>query len=122
MKKSLDYRVKRAILGVFKKDVRKNFRQEEDPHEKKWAPWSPGYKNRTGKKLHDTGRLKSRFRYKIKSNRLEITNKTRYARYHQEGTDRLPQRQMVGLSDKVLDEIKDEVSEEIVKEILKLSK
>jgi len=50
---------------------------------------------------------KSHRKKKLTKNTLEIENKTPYYKYHQQGTKKMPQRQVMGHSDKMIKDVVD---------------
>jgi len=66
--------------------------------------WKPRKKNYPWAILNKSGKMKSAFNtQKLTKNTLEIGNKTKYYPYHQLGTAKLPQRQMLGWTDKMIE-------------------
>jgi phage gpG-like protein len=78
------------------------FKQEQSPEGK---PWSPRKGNGDGARssrrslLVKSGRLRKSIRLtRVTSNSASIGTNVSYAKYHNEGTERLPQRQFIGKS------------------------
>jgi phage gpG-like protein len=71
--------------------VANGFRQSRDPYGRPWKP----LKRRVGQPLRDTGRLLNSFHTKVDSRGFEVLSDVFYAQFHQEGTRRIPRRQML---------------------------
>lgn len=89
-------RWRRALMSNVAEEVielvREGFERESDPYGAKWA----GLKSRSGRILQDTGGLRSSFHRKALSETSTTVGAGKsYARYHQDGTKRMPARKMV---------------------------
>ena len=67
----------------------------------KWAKRTRPYSHPI---LNKTGNLKKSFQSKITSFKLEITSRIKYYRYHQQGTKKMSQRQILGFSKSMVTE------------------
>jgi phage gpG-like protein len=67
------------------------FRTETDPFGMGWEP----LKSRKGRILQRTGRLRNSYSVHETVNGFSVGTNCTYATYHQNGTDRIPQRMMV---------------------------
>ena len=78
------------------------FKKEESPEGKAWAPRKvDGDGARSGRRslLVKSGRLRKSIRLtRVTSNSVAIGTNVPYGKYHNEGTERLPQRQFIGKS------------------------
>lgn len=73
------------------KQIADGFREERDPYERPWEP----LKKRRGRILRDTGRLRNSFFVRPMLLGFAVTSNVRYARFHQQGTRRMPRRMMM---------------------------
>lgn len=89
-------RWRRALMSNVAEEVielvREGFERESDPYGAKWA----GLKSRSGRILQDTGGLRTSFHRKsLSDTETTVGAGKSYARYHQDGTKRMPARKMV---------------------------
>jgi len=109
-------------VEALKKGLDENFKNKTNPDGEKWKPWSPKYaksrKNKKGSLLVKTGKMKDSFDFKIRGRSIIITNKTNYSGAHQYGTDKIPQRKMVGFG-KNTDKLMTKAIRDAVVDILK---
>lgn len=77
------------------------FRDEVDPYGRAWAPLAEATiraKMRTGaiaKKLQRTGHMRATWTYEVIGQEYREGFAAPYARYHQDGTDRMPRRMLM---------------------------
>lgn len=79
------------------------------------------YKNppeTTGKILIWTGRLRRGFEDYVEKTRVTISNKVPYFKYHQQGGGKLPKRQMLGITQKLINLVT-EKSQKYINELIK---
>lgn len=77
------------------------FKKEESPEGEKWAPRKvDGAGDRTTRSglLVKSGRLRKSIRLNVSSEKIKIATPTPYAKYHNEGTNKIPARQFLGKS------------------------
>ena len=93
---------------------------KEGTNKSNFTRWKDRKKD-TGKKiLFRSGDMKSSFHIKnINANKVQIMNTMSYSGYHQDGTDNLPQREILYQSDKLDNEIEDLIVKELDKIFLK---
>lgn len=108
----------RAYIAVLSslvfQDVIDHFDKEEGP-KGKWQKWSTAYTEHMkaighegNKILQDTGKLRNGFmpsRYRNVSEGILWYNPVSYAQAHDEGTNKLPQREFMWMHDKTLEDI-----------------
>lgn len=98
-------------LGVaFMKEVADEFRQSRDPYGKPWAPVvrnrkrdrrarakraAAGKPPKADKPLIDTGRMRASVVARTERSTVRIAIPVQYASFHQDGTKRIPRRQML---------------------------
>lgn len=96
------------------KIVRKRIQTEKaDPNGQKWEPWAPSTKlgrERAGTAsrglLWDTGNLLESFRYDVRGNSVVIITDVPYAKYLNDGTNKMPARNFIGFGGKDLERTK----------------
>lgn len=100
-------RVADTLKGVGWAKTLDGFKESVDPYGKPWAPvgrdgglrrgqYGP---RRAGKPLVDTGQLRRSVSASSRSSAFEIALGADYARYHQYGTSKIKQRQMVPMEE-----------------------
>ena len=95
---------------------------KKDPENRSWKPWSYATlkeRKRRGTQskglLYDSGNLLKRFKSWFTGKKLIISNTADYAEYLQEGTSKMPKREILGWSDKSEKNIADKIKKEIRK-------
>jgi len=100
-------RSKSVMKEIGKREVKKAQQRikttKTDPEGRRWAPWSYETlkaRQREGNAgrglLYKSGNLLRRFKYKVSRRKLTITNTAPYAKYLQEGRNRMPARRFLG--------------------------
>jgi phage gpG-like protein len=95
-----------GFCNYFLIETEKQFEQEKDPDGVSWARLAPStlaQKRRLGypdKILTRTGKMRRSVVAIADAKSVLIGVDSEYAIYHQEGTDRMPQRRILGLNDK----------------------
>jgi phage gpG-like protein len=99
-----------AVGAAFMKQLSDQFRRGVDPYDKPWAPLksdrarnikankkrvAKGKSARASKVLVDTGRLAASPAFSVSNGILRVFLPVQYASYHQEGTGRIPRRQIL---------------------------
>lgn len=84
-------KVAQSMAAAALKQLADGFRKSRSPYGEKWAK----LKSRKGKPLLDTGRMRASTGIAPRPGGFEIFVTAGYASYHQHGTRRLPQRQMI---------------------------
>jgi phage gpG-like protein len=76
------------------------FKKEESPEGEKWQARKNGSGDRSTRRglLVKSGRLRKSIRLNVDGARIRIGTSTPYAKYHNEGTNRIPQRKFIGRS------------------------
>ncbi|MGL5133074.1 MAG: phage virion morphogenesis protein [Planktothrix sp.] len=90
----------RVLANVVLNDIAKNFaKQAFDGQKWKARKRNPRKRDKKRAILVDTGRLRRSFRVKLATPELVIiATDIPYAQYHNEGTDKMPKRQFIGMS------------------------
>lgn len=90
--------------------------EKRSPDGSSWPPWSEKYERRNRSKnpnrsmLVREGYLKDSIRGQLfRGNEIHIGSDLFYAEYHQYGTENIPQREFLGLSDDNMDDLNDEL-------------
>jgi phage gpG-like protein len=98
------------VGAAFLKNLSDQFRKSVDPYGKPWAPLgrdrarnikankkrvAKGKPARASKVLVDTGRLAASPAFKVANGQLRVFLPVQYASYHQDGTKRIPRRQIL---------------------------
>ncbi len=83
-----------GLLGV--RDVIQHFKREESDTGRRWGRIT----HRQGAVLQDTGLLRASTRFKVLRNDVLLFNNTRYGKYHQFGTSRMPSRKWMWIASK----------------------
>lgn len=103
-----------AGSGMWESEMSESWDKERNPETgEKWLPLAKERKG--GKILRKTGEMLDSARILPSAKGLEVAT-TDYGVYHQKGTDRIPERQWAGLSNKSLSDIADIAIEKIFKE------
>lgn len=107
--KRITGRIKDVIkpLSVFAKkkanDIQKQFYSNSDPDGNKWAPLSPvtiaRKKQNKDKILTEYTPLRKSVRVNVLQEGLQLTAGVPYAKYHQQGTSKMPQRVILKITD-----------------------
>ena len=92
--------VMRHIGEELLSDWRLLWKEEKDPYERKWADLSPSTKRQKRKRggyqiLVDTGTLLNSFTVEAEKDSVRIGTAVPYAKYHQLGTEKMPQRMLL---------------------------
>lgn len=93
-------KVAQRIGAAAVKQISDEFRESRDPYGQPWKPLkSPrgrqGKKKRSDKPLIDTGRLRASFRAQPDGATVRVSTDVDYAEFHQDGTSRIPRRQIL---------------------------
>ncbi|MGL5926336.1 phage virion morphogenesis protein [Chroococcidiopsis sp.] len=100
-----------GFANYLKKETEQQFEQEKDPEGDRWANLAPStltQKRRLGypdKILTRTGKMRKSVRVAVSNRNLIFAIATPYATYHQEGTKKMPQRKILGLTSVRLNEL-----------------
>jgi phage gpG-like protein len=107
--KKITGRIKNIIrpLALFAKkksaDIQKQFDNHTDPEGKPWAPLSPvtiaRKKQNKDKILTHYGPLRKSVKVEVLQEGLRLTTGAPYAKFHQEGTSRMPQRKILAITE-----------------------
>ena len=85
---------------------------------KKWASLSPAYRAWKASKypgkgiLQRTGKMRGNFKTKVSNTQAELSNPTKYFKYHQLGTRKMPQRVVLYVDDRREKKVIDMFSED----------
>lgn len=111
---TLNKNLRGANLGaiiVLDRWVQKNFASQGGEHKNNFGPWKKlslktiaGRRKGSSKILQDTGRLKNSFEFKASSKGAVLFTRVKYAKKHEFGEGRIPQRKIMP-SDKQAEEI-----------------
>ena len=110
-------RLIKAVAVVVKDDTVRNFVDEGFGGTK----WIPKQKPNGKKILRDTGKLLEDVKKSVSNGKLTgpleytINIITPYSGYHQEGTDKMPKRQMIGMTEDLSNKINDKISKLMAK-------
>jgi phage gpG-like protein len=114
-----------SAIVVLSKWVQRNFQAEGGLHNNNYGPWKPlaqsTIKNRrkgSSTILQDTGRLRTSFSYKATAKGATLSNNVKYAKIHEEGKGRVPQRKIFPTF-KQAEEIVQPVYEKFIERITK---
>lgn len=113
--------ITRKVAGVLHQEAEKAFDQEKTPEGESWEKLNEDYKKRrdaagyTGKMLQVTGDLVTSLNIDYGDNFAVIGASESYGQYHQMGTEKMPARPFLGLSDEGMKEIKAILDRELSK-------
>lgn len=124
------HRLDKVIGDSILKDIERNFVTESvvpdgGSTRKKWKPTKDdSYIDRKGNivrlharrhKILSSRRMRLRRSFSVvrRGNKYIVLSGTAYARYHQEGTDRLPRRQMISTNRNLINRIKREIAKKL---------
>lgn len=101
--------------------TRQNFIRQRSPD---GTPWTPLKQSTIEKKGHalmlrDSYAMYRDFSLQIYRNRITIINNRPYAKYHQNGTEKIPKREFMGFSDRNIQTFKRYVKEHIAMQLSK---
>lgn len=90
------------IADFYKDDIRENFEQERSPDGMPWARLAPSTvrQKRTSYILRETFALFNAIKTTVQGNEVRIGVDLFYAIFHQKGTNKIPARPFLGVSDR----------------------
>lgn len=110
-------------------ETKKGFRDERDPDGVPWKPLKYPRRNSKGRDriLQDTGLMRTSVTAQGGQNTdeigptwLEWGTSVHYAKYHQDGTSRIPQRQFLGVGKDLADAVTEQVADFVETEIARI--
>jgi len=110
-------------------ETKKGFRDERDPDGVPWKPLKYPRRNSKGRDriLQDTGLMRTSVTAQGGQNTdeigptwLEWGTSVPYAKYHQDGTSRIPQRQFLGVGKDLADAVTEQVADFVETEIARI--
>ena len=104
----------KKVMAHFEKNFDNQGAENEKGTFKRWKERSASNKSRKPI-LKDTGKMRKSFKLKTKKDQFSIKIMVPYARFHQTGTDILPEREMLYHSEKIDDIIVKELDDVILK-------